>query len=280
MIFIHREATPLGPPWFEWLVCKIWRKRMVYDFDDAIWLEDPDESGTFLAKLKWKKKVATLCRWSYKVSAGNAYLAEYARGAGGTQVVINLTTLDMDHHHVGSKEQSDGPITLGWTGTHSTLQYLNPIIPVLNQLAENHSFRFLVISNQKPDWELPFMVYQAWNKETEIADLLQMHVGVMPLTDDPWSLGKCGFKALQYLSLGIPAVVSPVGVNREIVVPGQHGFWATTHAEWYRHLENLILDSSLRDILGKEGKEHVRLNFSVSSNAHNFLNLFEIPRHE
>lgn len=274
-VFIHREATPIGPPWVEWAIAKVWQKRIIYDFDDAIWLEDPHESGTLLAKLKWKRKVKSICRWSWKVSAGNSYLAQFAKTAGAKSVHINPTTVDMLQHHVGQKSQGDQPITIGWTGTHSTLQYLKPIVPTLRKLAAKYAFRFLVISNRPPDFDIPNLDFVPWQEKSEVQDLLKIHLGVMPLTDDPWSLGKCGFKALQYLSLAIPAVVSPVGVNKKIITPGYNGFWADSQEEWYQHLSVLLEDATLRQQLGEAGKETIRKQYSVQSNQENFLSLFE-----
>ena len=276
LVFIHREATPIGPPWVEWLIAKVWQKRIIYDFDDAIWLEDPDETGTLLAKLKWKKKVAAICRWSWKVSVGNAYLADFARKTGGAQqVVINPTTIDTECVHNQLKDQEALPLRIGWTGTHSTLQYLRPILPLLEHLQHTYDFEFVVISNQPPDFSLPRLQYIQWNKENEIKDLLRFHIGIMPLTDDAWSQGKCGFKALQYLSLGIPAVVSPIGVNKEIVIPKKSGHWAKSLQEWESSLVYLLNNELLRSQMGIDGRKHVEEFFSVKSNQTNFLLLFQ-----
>ncbi|MDH5400574.1 MAG: glycosyltransferase family 1 protein, partial [Cyclobacteriaceae bacterium] len=134
-VFIHREAAPLAPPVFEWFIAKILRKKIIYDFDDAIWLEDPQEKGTLLSRLKWKGKVKNIIRWSYKVSCGNEYLAQYARPFN-KNVIVNPTTIDSEslHNPTLYKTVNSGKVTIGWTGTHSTLPYLQPLIPVLDVL--------------------------------------------------------------------------------------------------------------------------------------------------
>ncbi|HNC29433.1 MAG TPA: glycosyltransferase family 4 protein, partial [Cyclobacteriaceae bacterium] len=103
---------------------------------------------------------------------------------------------------------------------------------------------------------------------------LKLDIGVMPLTDDIWAKGKCGFKALQYMALGVPCVISPVGVNSEIVDNGVTGFLATTKNEWIEKLERLMADQKLREAMGKKGREKVEAEYSVKSNAANFLQLF------
>ncbi|MEM6843239.1 MAG: glycosyltransferase family 4 protein [Bacteroidota bacterium] len=272
-VFIHREATPLGPPWVEWLVAQVLRKPIIYDFDDAIWLADQSGVNRWVSRLKWRSKVRQICSWSYRVSGGNAYLANFGQQSG-TVSVINPTTIDTEHYHNQLKNQHDEPLTIGWTGSHSTLKYLTPVTPALNLLAKSYNFRFVVIANRPPDFNLPNLAFIKWNKHTEIEDLLQINIGIMPLPNDPWSKGKCGFKALQYLALGIPAVVSPVGVNTKIVQPDVHGFHALTEDDWYDSLQKLLTDNSLRKKMGQAGREHVINYYSIQSNTANFLRLF------
>ena len=215
-VFIFREASPIGPPVFEWFIAKVLRKKIIYDFDDAIWLPNTSDNNQIVAGIKWHSKVGSICRWSYKVSCGNAYLADYARQFN-SNVIVNPTTIDTVNYHNRIKDQHTPALTIGWTGTHSTIQYLDIIVPILQKLELQYDFTFLVISNAPPAFKLKSLKYQHWSKDTEIDDLLMFNIGIMPLTDDAWARGKCGFKALQYMSLGIPALVSPVGVNTTIV---------------------------------------------------------------
>ncbi len=116
--------------------------------------------------------------------------------------------------------------------------------------------------------------YKEWSLETEIADLLTMHIGIMPLYDMEISLGKCAFKAIQYMSLGIPPVVSPIGANCEVVKNGETGFWAETDEEWYSSLEKLIVEKELRIKMGTASKKFIIENYSVKATTGLFLNLF------
>lgn len=211
------------------------------------------------------------------VSCGNAFLCAYAQQFN-KNVVLNPTTIDTQNLH--NRElyhpQLHDLITIGWTGTHSTLKYLEFLQPVIQALEAKfpNTFRFVVIANKKPELSIASLEFIRWNKETEISDLLRFDIGVMPLTDDIWAKGKCGFKALQYMALGIPSVISPVGVNTEIIEHGKNGLLASSPQKWIAALEQLITNKKLRDELGKKGREKVVTEFSVQSNSQNFLKLF------
>jgi glycosyltransferase involved in cell wall biosynthesis len=272
-VFIHREATPIGPPWFEWTVAKVLRKKIIYDFDDAIWIPNTSENNKMVAGIKWHQKVSSICKWAYKVSCGNSYLRDYA-GQFNPGAVVNPTTIDTVHLHNRLKDQHTSKIIIGWTGTHSTMKYLDQVVPVLQKLEEKYSFEFRVISNQAPDLPLRSLVFVPWRKETEIADLLKFNVGLMPLEDDVWAQGKCAFKALQYMALGIPAVVSPVGMNTEVVDPGINGYICSSFDDWYTALETLIREPEKRIKLGLAARQKIEENYAVAANRTNFLGLF------
>ena len=271
-VFIHREAAPVGPPVFEWIIARVWRKKIIYDFDDAIWLSD-SHASRFSRVVKWRRKVAATCRWSERVSAGNTYLADFAQRYN-PHVVINPTTIDTEHHHNRIQQQDTLLPVIGWTGSHSTLPYLDALVPVMARLEQQFTFQWLVIADQPPTFHLDSLQFVPWRYATEIYDLLRIHIGLMPLPDDPWARGKCGFKALQYLALGIPALVSPIGVNTEIVAHGVNGFHCCTDEDWYQHLAYLLQHPQKRTAMGKAGRAAVEERYSVKANAGNFLGLF------
>lgn len=276
LVFIHREATPLGPPWMEWMIAKVFRKKIIYDFDDAIWLTDKDKESAWARFFRWRSKVASLCKWSWKVSCGNEYLAQFSRQFNNS-VVINPTTIDAKNIHVPTgKTYGNEHVTIGWTGSHSTLKYLETIVPVMQALEGKYQqVQFLVIADRDP--ALPLQRYQfvKWRKESEISDLAAMDIGIMPMRDDAWTRGKCGFKALQYMALQIPAVISPVGVNKEILKSGVEGFLCESPDEWFRALEDLTLNPERRKQMGSKGRQKVIGSYSVASNSANFLSLFQ-----
>jgi len=279
-VFIHREAAPLGPPIFEWIMAKVLKKKIIYDFDDAIWLTDRQQESAILRLAKWRSKVGSICKWAYKVSCGNEYLCNYA-ALFNKNVVYNPTTIDTQnlHHRTSNlaSNQASDRIRIGWTGSHSTLKYLDEIRLVLHKiLQDDPSVEFIVIADRPSTLDIGSRVkFVRWNPESEIKDLLQFDVGIMPLPDDEWAKGKCGFKALQYMALELPAVASPVGVNSRIINHGVNGFLCNTPEEWEGALRKLIEDSELRKKLGINGRRTVVENYSVLSNSANFLSLFE-----
>jgi len=278
-VFIHREATPVGPPIFEWIIAKLFRKRIIYDFDDALWLTDRKDESRLIRMAKWRGKISTICKWSFRVSCGNAYLCDFARRFNQS-VILNPTTIDTLTRHTPEPAsnrivRSDN-VVVGWTGSHSTLKYFEQLEPVLQTLENRFpGVSFVVIANRAPSVKLKRLHFIQWRESTEIEDLKSMDIGLMPLPDDPWSQGKCGFKILQYMSLEIPSVSSPVGVNTSIVTHGYNGFLANSEHEWIELLEKLIIDPALRREVGARGRDTVVTRYSVTSNTSTFLALFE-----
>lgn len=272
-VFIHREAAPVGPPILEWLIAKVFRKKIIFDFDDAIWLANTSESNKVFSVLKFYGNTKSICKWAYKVSCGNDYLCNFAKQFN-SNVVYNPTTIDTENYHNKSKQTTNHKLVIGWTGSHSTVQYLDDLIPVFKELENDFGFELCVISDRKPEFELKSLNFIQWKKETEIEDLLCFDVGIMPLRDDKWSNGKCGFKALQYMSLGIPALISPVGVNTKIVDHDVNGFICNTNDDWKNYLSLLFSDKNKLNELSARTREKIVNNYSVKSNTDNFLLLF------
>lgn len=273
-VFVHREMAHIGPPVFEWISAKVLGVKYIYDFDDAIWLPNYSQANARFQGLKAYWKVKYCMKWAHKVTAGNDYLANFARTYNDNVQVIP-TTIDLKNHHNLETDQTERPVVIGWTGTHTTMRYLQEIVPVLKELEKDYDFEFHVISNEKPDFDLHSLRFIPWNKETEIKDLAHIQIGVMPLVEDQWSAGKCGFKALQYMALSIPTLLSPVGVNKKIVEDGKSGFFCTDYKAWKDHLEKLLNDQTLRQQIGKEGRKKVQDYYSVESQKSNYLALFQ-----
>ncbi len=272
-VFIHREAAPLGPPVLEWLLAKVFRKKIIYEYDDAIWIPGGEKMSFIKKWLKATWKIKYIIKWSYKVAGGNEFLCNYARQYNSSVFFIP-TVVDTEHGHFKQRDQhSSNKIVVGWTGTHTTLHNLEVIDGVIPELKKEIDFDVLIISNKAPNWDFDF-IYKEWELETEQDDLLKMHIGIMPLKQGPWFEGKCGFKLIQYQACGIPAVASPVGVNALITLHNKTGFIANSKEEWKIYLKKLITDASLRASMGKEGREHIEKNYSLDSLLPGFISLF------
>lgn len=272
-LFIHREITPLGPPIFEFIIRKILRRKFIYDFDDAIWLPNFSHANSSFEWMKMYKKTNKIMKWATLVSAGNEYLARHA-SQFNQNVQIIPTTIDTENYHNILCDHSKTPIVIGWTGSHSTMRYLDFIVPILQRLEKKYTFIFRVISDVRPNLPIRSLEFVPWKKATEINDLSCIQIGVMPLTPDQWSEGKCGFKGLQYMALGIVSVMSPVGVNNQIIENGTNGFLADSPEEWFNILSNLLEDTEKRKQIGKSGRQRIETAYSVLSQQKKYTELF------
>lgn len=272
-VFIHREAAPIGPPVFEWVIAILFRKKIIYDFDDAIWVNVTSDANPGTGKLKCTWKVKYICTFSHIVVAGNDFLAGYARQYC-RDVRIIPTVVNTHSVHNRLKNQDDLPLTIGWTGTFTTLYHLEKIKRPLSELKKKYNFEILIIGNLDPEITEFIYTYKHWDPGTEVEDLLKMNIGLMPLYDSEFEHGKCAFKAIQYMSLGIPAVVSPVGANCVVVTNAVTGFWADDEHEWYEKIEQLIKSKTLRTELGINARNWIVMNYSVEATKQMFFNLF------
>jgi glycosyltransferase involved in cell wall biosynthesis len=262
LVYLFREAALIGPSIFERLV-KLSRVPLVFDFDDAIFVRYRSPANGWLSALKAPGKTRTICRLASHVMVGNDYLAEYARRYNRNVTVIP-TTIDTDVYRVKLVRESATPV-IGWTGSYSTIQHLDLLRPILCELARRQRFRLRVIGASDYKLEGVDIEVVPWRSHTEAHDLAEADIGIMPLPNDPWSRGKCGCKALQYMGLGIPAVCSPVGMNTDLIRDGDNGFLANNQNEWITKLTLLLRFPELRKKLGLAGRKTVEERFSASS---------------
>ncbi len=271
-VYLYREAALLGPPVFERMI-KQAGVPIVFDFDDAIFIRYKSPTNGYLSYLKFPGKIKDICRMSSHVMTGNEYLADYAREVNENVTVIP-TTIDTNKYRFREKSDTGDKIVIGWTGSHSTVKYLDTLRPVWQRLAKEENFRLRVIGT--PHYEIEGVEVEAikWQSATETEDLQPLDIGVMPLTDDIWTRGKCGMKALQYMALGIPAVCSPVGVNSDIIQDGENGLLAADTDEWVEKLKLLIRSTELRKKLGAEGRKTIEKTYSAKIQAPRVYQIF------
>ena len=248
-------------------------RRRVFDVDDAIYVRKPRRLGDAPDESAWRKqKFAATCRWVDAVAAGNDVLAGVAR-ASAQEVVVLPTSIDTACYLPTAAGPNDPP-TIAWIGSPENLIYLEMFRPALARLTKRHpSLKLRVICSEFPDWSDVTIERVPWSSATEAQSLAGAHIGVMPLTDDAWSRGKCAFKLLQYMAASLPCVASPVGANTEAVLDGVNGFHATGVDEWERSLERLIVSADLRASFGARGRAHVEQRYSLRSYRANYLAL-------
>ena len=261
-VFVYREAALLGPAWIERLLAL--GRPLVFDFDDAIYLGDTSGANAWARRLKPRTKAASICRIARHVTVGNEILSRFAM-QHARDVTVIPSTIDTDRYQMRPRRPNPVPV-VGWTGSTTTVRYLAALAPALRRLREKREFEVRVIGGKV---EMDGLAVECipWRGETEAEDVRGLDVGLMPLPDDEWSQGKCGLKALQYMALGIPPVVSPVGVNGEIVRDGVNGFHARTEDEWVDRIALLLEDETLRQRLGAEARRTVEEAYSARVHA-------------
>ena len=272
VVLIQREAMIFGPPVIEWLSIRIGKCPMVLDLDDATYVPYTSPTyGKFGKALKWFSKTDDLIRWASIVTCGNRAIAEYAESKGA-QTRIIPTVVDTDVF-VPLPRASSGPIVVGWIGTHSTFPYLREIFPVLQELARRHRFRLRIVGAGTNAVNIPGVEVEnlEWKLEREVEDFQSFDVGLYPIDPslyaESWAAGKSGFKAIQYMAVGIPFVAAPIGAMADIGEAGTTHFQASTKGEWLSALDRLLSDSSVRKAMGESGRKHVVEHYLLADQA-------------
>lgn len=264
LVWTEKELLPWSPALME---LGLFPKRMplVVDIDDALF-HRYDRHRNMAVRAVLGTKIDRVMRRATVVLAGNNYLAERARSAGCTRVEWLPTVVDADRYSsTGKSKSSDGPLTVGWIGSPATAHYLRAVAAPLSDLAARGVIRCIAIG-ARPDQVAgtPFEA-RPWSEESEVAQLGSLDVGIMPLPDEPWEQGKCGYKIIQYMACGLPVVASPVGVNSTLITPGENGFLARTGDEWKDAVMHFVERRDLRESMGQSGRAKVEAIYSVQT---------------
>lgn len=275
IVFIQREAFLLGSTYFERQFSKS-KAKLIYDFDDSIWLNDTSDANKKLSWLKYPGKIDKIISISDMVFAGNKYLANYASYYNKNIKVVPTTIDTSEYQRNLNSRNKDKKVCVGWTGSITTIKHFEYALPFLRKLKEKYGDKVVVkvIGDKNYVNDELSIKGQGWNKENEINELSSFDIGIMPLPDDEWSKGKCGLKGLQYMALEIPAIMSPVGVNSEIIKDGVNGFLAKNEQEWFEKLSILIDNPILRENMGKEARKTVVGHYSKDSEKGNYIKYF------
>lgn len=266
-VLVHRECLPVGPALIESVVARL-GAPLIYDFDDAIYL--PDQSPLKNA-LKHPAKVPAIIRLATQVIVCNEHLRSYCQPLN-PRVTVIPTVVDTDRFCARKAASSGGPIRLGWVGSHSTARYLERIAPALRAVARRHPIELVVVGAGSEVYMDGVSVRnQPWRLDTEVEDFRSFDIGVYPLEDDDWVQGKGGFKTIQFMAVGVPAVVSAVGANRTIVQDGETGFLVDSTSAWVDRLLRLIEDPALRLRLGEAGRRVAVERYSMQAHAPRLL---------
>jgi glycosyltransferase involved in cell wall biosynthesis len=267
-VVVHRGIFPFPWPTLEKMVIRR-HTKVIFDFDDAIHIGHRDIAATKyprIYKLKYGAKVNEILGRCAHVIAGNRTLGEHALQFN-SQVSIVPTVVDVEQYAFQPPRTQSDLLTVGWVGSRSTSPYLLAIEPALRRLSEAHlgKIRFRLYGHPQRKLNLPNFESLPFSLASEIEDLRTMDIGIMPLPDNDWTRGKCAFKAIQYMALGIPTVTSPVGMAAELVQHNVNGFWAQTPEEWFEALNRLVTNIHTRRRFAEEGRKTIETLYSLQA---------------
>jgi glycosyltransferase involved in cell wall biosynthesis len=270
VIVVHREAYPFGEAFMEYMLHKL-GKPIIFDFDDAIFLPNTSENNIYIDRFKKPGKIPKIIKMSSVVIAGNSDLAGYAL-RHNTRVVVIPSVIDTDIYVPVVHESGKKKIVIGWVGSNTTKRFLYDIKSALKELSSKYpDLQMEIVGADTYGLGLANVVNTPWSVKSEIEALKRFDIGIMPMPDNEWTRGKCGFKAILYMASGLPVVCSAVGANKEIVENGVTGFWATGIGEWTDKLSSLIEDRDLRERLGAAGRARAERYYSLNVCAPRFL---------
>lgn len=275
IVYIFMWVTPLGGTLFEKLVRRFC-KNLIYDFDDSVFLENdtPESMNLGLSGVTKKSRYLIFC--ADRVILSSPYNLEFCldKNVHGQAVYIPCS---IDTDRFKRKKQFDGnqKLVIGWTGTFSSIPYLDSLREMLLELNREMPFKLLLITNF--DYSFPEIDLEVlkWSRESEIEDLHRIDVGIYPVTLDKWSLGKGGLKVIQYMSIGVPSVATNYGTACDIIEHGVDGFLANSKEEWIIYLKELLRDANLRKNMGLTSRKKAEENYSTKIIESKYLKVLD-----
>jgi glycosyltransferase involved in cell wall biosynthesis len=276
-VLVNREAALVGPALLERWVSRR-GKPIIYLLDDPLYVPYRSPANGYLSYLKLFGKVKHICRMSRVVIVNSESHQEYARRFAGSVWLIP-SLVDADAYRFEPQSRVDGaPVCVGWSGSQSTAPNLGEILDPLRWLSDRDDVRLHFIGSDRFDLPGVRHTAQPWRAETEVEDLRQLDVGLLPVPTNPWSVRKFYLKLVQYMALGIPAVCSPLGSNPDVVENGVTGFLVEGKAQWTEALARLIEDPGLREEMGRAAAERAHADYTLQAHAERIVEAFAEAR--
>lgn len=274
LVYLHLEATPFGPPFFEYL-CKFFNKPIIYDIDDIVFLPNYSAANRLVRFFDNPKKIFKIFRISSQIIVVTTYLRDCAMQFN-KNVVIIPPTINTDKYLVKNYDHKVRRICVGWSGSKTTSVYLRLLEGVLKQLSEKYEIKIKVIGDAA--FKIPGLLNISasdWRLDSEVSDLQEIDIGLYPLPKTEWVLGKGGLKALQYMGIGIPVVCSRIGACTEFIKDEENGFLVDSQEEWLEKISQLIENHDLRKKIGLAGRATVEKYYSLKANTAKYLEVIK-----
>jgi len=271
LVYIFLWVSPLGKFFFEKALLNK-AKKVIYDFDDSIFLDSKDK---FQNILRSPKKFHYLIENAQHVVLSSPFnldkCMEINRNKSVSYIPCSLDTSRFKP--IKNNTLPKKKIVLGWTGTFSSIPYLDSIRDVLIKLKEERDFKLLLITNFEYEFSEMDLEIIKWSKESEISDLNKIDIGLYPIHMDEWSLGKGGLKMMQYMAIGIPGVATNYGTAQNIITHGSNGYLVSQDHEWVDVLKLLIDNEELRSQIGAQALNDLEKNYSYNAVKNLYLNI-------
>jgi len=264
LIWLEKELFPYLPAWVEHCLSAM-GIPYIADYDDPVF-HLYDNHPNSLIRFALARKIDQVMRHAATIIAGNQYLAERAKSAGAQRVEVIPTVVDIERYP-GANRGEHTRFTIGWIGSPTSSRFLSLIGPVFAWVTKNFDVRNVAVGARRSTVKgLPIEV-QDWSEKTEVQAIQSFDIGIMPMPDEPWTRGKCGYKLIQYMACSLPVIASPIGVNKEIVDHGLNGFLAGDRRQWQQYLQTLIQNKEIRQEMGAEGRRRVETWYSLQVQA-------------
>lgn len=280
LLIIEYELLPFFPALFERLL-RLRGYKYIVDYDDAIF-HKYDMHRNALVRWLLGGKIGQVMKMAETVIVCNAYLQRYARKYNGNLLRLPTVVL-LDKYKQAMKayeREPDKSFTVGWIGSKSTSVYLLDILPAIEKFSSGNNVQFNFVGFDVS--VLPAGVKErckintiTWSEETEVNEILNFDIGIMPLRNDPWSQGKCGFKLVQYMSCKKPVIASSVGINTDLVENDVNGYLTDTADDWFDAFVKLHTDTELRKKMSENNWQKIIDDYNHENNCQKYVRLIE-----
>ncbi|MGN7892734.1 glycosyltransferase [Bacillus sp. 22475] len=273
ILLVHRDIYPFGLFWLERLL-KRKGAKIIFDLDDAIFLDDTSEisnkKNKLLYNLKYGKRYDRIIKISDMIICGNEFLESYCKQINSNTIIIP-TVIDLNCvKNIDRDSSLKDKIVFGWIGNPGNSSYFKKILPIFDKVADKYKKQIVfrcIGGNLNYIPNSPYFAVEelAWSEETEYENLSQIDVGIMPLEDSDWSKGKCGLKILQYMSVGKTTIADAVGVNTSIIDHGKNGFLTHSLDDWEKYIELVVKEheTNMLEEMGMLAEEKLQAEYSL-----------------
>ena len=275
IIYVFMWVTPFGSSLFE-RVFRMFSKRIIYDFDDAIFIKNAEKnniSNNPITKIfKNSSKYKYLIKYANHVVVSSPYHVNFCKEKNiYSKCTYIPCSLDVDRFTPLLNKKNNKIPVIGWTGTFSSINYLDTLREIFIELSLKYKFKIIIIGNFEYNIDNLDVEVIKWSEKNEVEDLQKIDIGVYPIIESEWALGKGALKAMQYMSVAVPTVATDFGTSKNVINNNKNGLLVKSKSEWIEALTLLLEDNDLRLKIGKAGRETIVQKYSHNAIFNKYL---------